>query len=118
MADKPAQAPRPFGARIAGSGTDPPADKFRHPAVRIGIAAGPHIRPAAGQGPIAAQQVEKLRLRKMRQLVKAQKADLRALPVELVLFMLQMSKTDGAARGKPPAQGTLARRAAQFAIET
>src|SRR5690606_20098763 len=117
IADEPAEDARAVSNRIARLGIDPPPDQIGDPAIRIRVAGRPHIRPRRTGRTVAAEEIEKLRLAEMRQLIEADEGELRPLPVELVLLMLQMREADRAAALELPGKLALLRRAANRAVK-
>jgi len=116
-ADVIAQNPGPLGDGLPALRVNPPRQEVGDPAVRIRIAGGTDVRPDPAGRAVAADHVEELMRREMRQLIETNQRDLSALPIVNSGFKLQVRKFDLAAARPPPFAHADLRRAAEARIE-
>ena len=95
-------APGPLGDRQPGLRVDPPRQEVGDPAVGVGVAGSANIGPHAAGRAVAADHVEELVRREMRQLVETDQRDLRTLPVIDGAVELQVREFDLAAPRPAP----------------
>src|SRR5207248_11714032 len=83
-----------LGDRKTGLRVDPPRQEVGNPTVRVRVARGADVRPHAAGRAVAADHVEELMRREMRQFVETDQRDLSALPVVDGGFKLKVRKLD------------------------
>src|ERR1700730_16163883 len=116
-ADVIAQNAGTLGDRKPGLRVDPPRQEVGDPAVRVRVARRTDIRPHATGRAVAADHVEELMRREMRQFVETDQCDLSALPVVDGGFKLQVRKLDLAGAWPAPLAHTEVRGPADPWIE-
>jgi len=100
-----------------GIRVDPPRQEIGDPALGVGVARRADVRPHAAGRAVAADHVEELMRRKMRQLIKTEQGDLSALPIIDGAVELQMGKLDLAAARPAPLASAKVRGATEPRIE-
>src|SRR5690606_31721208 len=104
--------------RAGGVLVYPPGDEVSDPGVRVRVGRGTHVRPHAARAAVAAEHVPELLGFEVRELVEADEGDLRALPVEDVLLVLEVRELDGVPCGYVlPLEDALARLEADGAVD-
>ena len=106
-----------LGDRQPALRVDPPRQKLGHPAIGVRVAGGADVGPHAAGRAVAADHVKELTRREMRQLVKADQCDLRALPVVDRAVVLQVRELDLATARPAPLAHSDVRRAAEPGIK-
>ena len=106
-----------LGNRQPGLRVDPPPQEVGDPAVGIGVAGAANVRPHAAGRAVAADHVEELVRRKMRQLVETDQRDLRALPVVDGAVELQVRELDPAGTRPAPLAHSDMRDPAEAGVE-
>ena len=116
-ADVIAQHTGALGDRQPGLRVDPPRQEVGDPAVGVGVAGRADVGPHAAGRAVAADHVEELMRREMRQFVETDQRDLRALPVVDGAVELQVRELDLAGTRPAPLAHSDMRGAAEPGIE-
>jgi hypothetical protein len=103
------RTPLRSGNRNAGFLVDPPFDELGDPAVGVGIAGGADVGADPAHRAVPADHVPELLGGEVRQLVEADERDLRPLPIEDGLVVLEVAEADRGAARKAPFEHMLAR---------